>query len=190
MLVLFAFTPLWLFSIFIAILFLGLTVNNYIVLKIYEAHKALSPKRTINLYSTIVIGDLCDMETYKKYLSNSGEALVITAPERSLEADYQILLHSVSVLHENGTCIVIGSKHNKGVSLFDVPYLSLTTRKELKVENLLRRSYYPLFFEFLRSMQYFFPINDKYSPKECPHPDMRTFCDKRHIHLVYLMTER
>lgn len=46
MLVLFAFTPLWLFSILIALFFLILAVNNRLVLKLYEAHKALSPKRT------------------------------------------------------------------------------------------------------------------------------------------------
>lgn len=186
----FAFTPLWLFSIFIAIFFLALAVNNRLVLKFYEAHKALSPKRTIPLYSTIVIGDLCNVNAYKKYLSDNGKTLMITAPRRSLEADYQILLHSVSALHENGTCIIIGSKYDKGISLFDVPYLSLTTRKELKVETLLRRSHYPLFFEPLRSLLYFVSTNDKYYLKECPHPDMRKFCDKRNIHLVYLTTER
>lgn len=115
---------------------------------------------------------------------------MLTAPRRSLEADYQILLHSVSALHENGTCIIIGSKYDKGISLFDVPYLSLTTRKELKVETLLRRSHYPLFFEPLRSLLYFVSTNNKYYLKECPHPDMRKFCDKRNIHLVYLTTER
>lgn len=39
MLVLFAFTPLWLFSILIALFFLILAVNNRLVLKLYEAHK-------------------------------------------------------------------------------------------------------------------------------------------------------
>ena len=176
MLVLFAFTPLWLFSILIALFFLILAVNNRLVLKLYEAHKALSPKRTIPLYSTLLI--------------DNGKTLMLTAPRRSLEADYQILLHSVSALHENGTCIIIGSKYDKGISLFDVPYLSLTTRKELKVETLLRRSHYPLFFEPLRSLLYFVSTNNKYYLKECPHPDMRKFCDKRNIHLVYLMIER
>ena len=174
MLVLFAFTPLWLFSILIALFFLILAVNNRLVLKLYEAHKALSPKRTIPLYSTLLIGDLCAESVYKEYLSDNGK----------------ILLHSVSALHENGTCIIIGSKYDKGISLFDVPYLSLTTRKELKVETLLRRSHYPLFFEPLRSLLYFVSTNNKYYLKECPHPDMRKFCDKRNIHLVYLTTER
>ena len=190
MLVLFAFTPLWLFSILIALFFLILAVNNRLVLKLYEAHKALSPKRTISLYSTLLIGDLCAESVYKEYLSDNGKTLMLTAPRRSLEADYQILLHSVSALHENGTCIIIGSKYDKGISLFDVPYLSLTTRKELKVETLLRRSHYPLFFEPLRSLLYFVSTNNKYYLKECPHPDMRKFCDKRNIHLVYLMIER
>ena len=57
MLVLFAFTPLWLFSILIALFFLILAVNNRLDLKLYEAHKALSPKRTNPLYSTQLIGE-------------------------------------------------------------------------------------------------------------------------------------
>lgn len=73
-----------------------------LVLKLYEAHKALSPKRTIPLYSTLLIGDLCAESVYKEYLSDNGKTLMLTAPRRSLEADYQILLHSVSALHENG----------------------------------------------------------------------------------------
>lgn len=60
----------------------------------------------------------------------------------------------------------------------------------IKVETLLRRSHYPLFFEPLRSLLYFVSTNNKYYLKECPHPDMRKFCDKRNIHLVYLTTER
>ena len=85
MLVLFAFTPLWLFSILIALFFLILAVNNRLVLKLYEAHKALSPKRTIPLYSTLLIGDLCAESVYKEYLSDNGKTLMLTAPRRSLE---------------------------------------------------------------------------------------------------------
>ena len=129
------FTSFWYVSI-IGFLFIIFYLLEHL-LKGYNA-KALAvmhQRHNIVKIKTLVIGDVCDESIYKKY--QSGETLKIQAPDRSLEASYQIFMHIESVLEENGNLIIVNDSKvdQQRYSVFDIQFLNSITRKELGIEN-------------------------------------------------------
>lgn len=132
------FTKVWITSILIYILILLavlLYVLNKIVRESTNKKKLLSARRNIKRYQYLIIGDMCPHSILKNYISQPSNSFILLSPNRSLDASYQILLHTISILDENGTCIIIdsGKQFKKPYTIFDIPYLSLITRKELKI---------------------------------------------------------
>lgn len=182
-------TKLWVLSLLI-LLVIGLFVLNKIVLRKSNKMPLLSAQRKIKKYKYLVIGDLCPYSVLKDYIDKQEDTFTILAPGRSLDASYQILLHTISILDEDGTCIIIDSKrHSKQMyTVFDVPYLSLVTRKELQLESLVRRGFYPLFYEPIKSFSILFHISlgrKRYENVICRDNRFTDFLHKRANQFVY-----
>lgn len=164
--------------------------NRKIFIKAYNAMAAFTPQREICRYQTFVIGEACSLEFIH---SQPGNKLIMTAPGRSLEASYQIILHTISALEKNGTCIIIDNGHRSKnqYTIFDVLYFNPITRKELGIEHLVRKAYYPLFFETCKSIKIVFGIVPRnYIETTCPHEELKNFCIKKNIKLIYYLQSR
>ena len=151
----------------------------------------LSAQRKIKKYKYLVIGDLCPDFVLKDYIDKQSDAFTILAPGRSLDASYQILLHTISILDEDGICVIIDSgRHpNQVYTVFDVPYLNLVTRKELQIESLFRKASYPLFYEPVKSLFILFNlafINHKCKKMICIDERFVNLFQQRRNRLVYL----
>lgn len=188
--IIFLFTRLWVLSLLI-ILTIGLFGLNKIILRKSNKMPLLSAQRKIKKYKYLVIGDLCPDSVLKDYIDKQEDAFKILAPGRSLNASYQILLHTISILDDGGTCIIVdsGKQSKKVYSIFDLPYLSLITRKELQIEPLVKKSFYPLFYEPLKSLRILFnkPSGSKYKCVTNKDNKIIEFCRYKGIRLIHLV---
>ena len=183
------FTRLWILSLLI-ILAIGFLVLNKIILRKSNKMPLLSAQRKIRKYKYLVIGDLCPYSLLKDYIDKQEDAFIILAPGRSLDASYQIMLHIMSILDEDGICIIIDSgKYPKRVyTVFDIPYLSFITRKELHLECLVRRESYPLLYEPIKSFSVLLNISlghNKYKNMICKDERFTNFFRKRTNQFIY-----
>lgn len=184
------FTRLWILSLLI-ILAIGFLVLNKIILRKFNKMPLLSAQRKIKKYKYLVIGDLCPYSVFKDYIDKQEDAFIILAPGRSLDASYQIMLHTMSILDEDGICIIIDSgKYPKRVyTVFDIPYIGLITRKELQIESLVKKYSYPLFYEPVRSLIILFNltfINRKFRNTNCADNRFVGFFQQRSNSFIYL----
>lgn len=187
--ILLLFTKVWIISILILLAVL-LYVLNKIVRESTNKMQLLSARREIKKYQYLIIGDMCPHSVLRGYISQPKNSFMLLSPGRSLDASYQILLHTISILDENGTCIIIDSgKHiQKSYTLFDVSYLSSITRKELGIESLENKRFYPLYYEPIKSLQilFNFSIRRKYKKKDCKDKHFLDFFQHRNIQFIYL----
>lgn len=138
-----------------------------------------------------MIGDLCPYSVFKDYIDKQEDAFIILAPGRSFDASYQIMLHTMSILDEDGICIIIDSGRcpKRVYTVFDIPYLSFITRKELHLECLARREYYPLLYEPIKSFSILLNISlrhNKYKNMICKDERFVNFFRKRTNQFVYI----
>lgn len=184
------FTKLWIFSLLI-VLAIGVFVLNKIVLKKNNKMPLLSAQRKIKRYKYLVIGDICPHSVLKNYIDKQDNAFLILAPRRSLDASYQILLHTISILDEDGTCIIIdsGRSSKRVYTVFDVPYFNFITRKELNIELLFKKASYPLFYEPVKSLLILFNLtfrNYKLRNVVCADKRFENFFQHKSNHFIYL----
>ena len=188
----FSFTPLWCVSIVILSGFVLLFLNRQ-VLGITNKMASFSAKREIKHYRTLVIGDFCPIGTLSAHVENWNETLALTIPGRSLEASYRILLHTVSILDEGATCIVVwgGREPKKPYTVFDIPYFSLVTLKELGLAGWERKARFPLFYEFRKSLCLLLKNTSgtHYVKVACPDERISSFCMKKDIRLITLVRQ-
>lgn len=179
----------WILAILILSVIL-LYVLNKIVLRKSNKMSMLSAQRKIGKYKYLVIGDICLHDILKKYIVNQDDAFMITAPNRSLAASYQIMLHTISILDEDGICIIVDSrKKMKNIyTIFDVPYLNMVTQKELCIEMLMKKYSFPLFYEPIKSFRILFniPLIYKYKNAVCADRRFTDFFRNRKNQFVYL----
>lgn len=182
-------TPFWPLSI---LAFIGMAVwaTGSMALRHFNKASLLGARREIKHYSSIVIGDLVPRKQLKEAAGIDGEALVIVAPCRTLEASYRILLHVISILTAGGTCVITdgGQQTAHPYSLFDVPYFSLVTKKELHVEGLEKMKLRTLHasIRWLRG-----GVKRKhYVETPCPDSRIIELCRSHHIKLIYLINKR
>lgn len=185
-----SFTKLWVLSLLI-ILAIGFLVLNKITLRKFNKMPLLSAQRKIKKYKYLVIGDLCPYSVLKDFIDKQEDVFTILAPGRSLDASYQILLHTISILDEDGICIIIDpERYSKRVyTIFDIPYLNFITRKELHLEWLARREYYPLLYEPIKSFSILLNISlrhNKYKNMICKDERFVNFFRKRTNQFVYI----
>lgn len=183
------YTNLWIISMIILSI-TALYIINKLVYKKSNKIPFLSAKRKIKKYQYLIIGDTCSHSILKKYISRQENSFMILSPRRSLDASYQILLHTISILDEDGTCIIIdsGDYHRKTYTILDIPYLNPITRKELKIETLKKKESYPLFFEPLKSILIILniPTHKKYKDTHCSDKRFTDFFQHRKNKFIYL----
>lgn len=183
----FAFTTWWIVSVLIIIGLCLLLVNLIILLKT-DKRRLLSAHRDIRQYKYLVIGDECAPSRLRDFVNESDGIFSIMSPGRSLEASYQILLHTSSVLKDKGVCVILygGQTVKKKYDIFDVPYFSMITRKELGLKSGFK-TLLPLLFEPCKSVQILcglFPSG--YKLADCPMAELKSFCQERGFSLIYL----
>lgn len=187
--ILLLFTKMWIISILILLVVL-LYVLNKIVRESTNKMQLLSARREIKKYQYLIIGDMCPHSILKNYISQPSNSLILLSPNRSLDASYQILLHTISILDENGTCIIIdsGKQFKKPYTIFDIPYLSLIARKDLKIEFLEKERFYPLFYEPIKSLLILlnFSLRRKYKNEICKDKRFGDFFQHRTTQFLYL----
>ena len=182
------FTPFWILSIFLYLGVALLVANHVVIKKINYPYSILHANREIKQYANLVIGDFGTSSSYKSHLKE-GNTLIITSPGKSLAASYQILLHVISCMEDEGNCIIMQGKNEskKDYTLFDIHFFNLITRKELGVEYLINRRSFPLLYEPIRSLRILFNIHSKhYKATECPSMELKNFCKRKGISLTYL----
>lgn len=180
------FTPLRLLSAIIVLGVLLYAVNYAVVRKLNKPFAALSSVREIKSYDTLVIGDLASPSVYIPYC-NIGSSVVITAPDRSLDASFQILLHVISCIEEGGRCVIIHRNKIDGFSLFDTPFLHSITRKELHLDKLHGKIKWPIFYEPVNSMKILMNLYScDYQESRCPMAELEDFCIRKGLKLIYL----
>lgn len=182
------FTPLCFFSIFIFGGVLFVAMNHMISREMARPFCALSSAREIKSYYTLVIGEYASSSEYSAYC-NKETSVVIISPNRSLEASYQILLHTISCIEEGGTCIILYKRKAKfkGFSLFDMHYIHPITRKVLHIEHLVKQQRYPFLYEPIKSLKILLQIKVQgFVETDCPFAEIKDYCNKKGIHLIYL----
>lgn len=185
-------TPFWIISVFILVVLVFLYLNRK-VLKDTNKSNFFSAKREIKQYKTLVIGDFCSPDSLSSYIVDDETTLLIMIPDRSLEASYQILLHTVSILDKEATFVLVcGMKNADNLyTVFDMPYLNQVTKKELGIENLDKKARYPLAFEFYRSMRILLKMYSRnFAEIECTDERICSFCSRKNIRLVTLVRIR
>ncbi|MCD7720764.1 MAG: hypothetical protein LUI09_00875 [Prevotellaceae bacterium] len=181
------FAGFWYVSLLLAAAVAMLFVNRQVRKKIMRPlQQGLSTKREIRQWHTLLIGITPAPRQY------DDNTLQFLAPQRSLEASRQILLHVASALSENGNVIITSNgklRKGKPYTVFDIPYLGLVARKELGLEPLERKSRYPLLYEPIMSVQLLLGIpTRKYRSCGCPDKVIREYCQKKGFRLTYLET--
>lgn len=86
---------LWYLALLCLIGIILFLLNLEILSRCNRPRWLLSAQREVSLYRTFIIGDMCPTN-----LARGKDTLVMTAVGRSLEASYQILLHTISGLSE------------------------------------------------------------------------------------------
>lgn len=188
--ILLSFTPFW--PLAIVFLLLGiLLIAEQQILKHTNQMDKLYAVRQISLYDGIVIGDTGASKHVKRIFSSGENVLSITAPGRSLEASFRILQHVVSIVPLGGVCVIVdgGYKAKRPYSIFDIPYFSLVTRKELKVEDLISKTSFPLIFAPVQTV--WGEVKHKhYVEAPCPDERIADLCRNHEIKLIYLSSSR
>lgn len=182
------FTSLWILSILILGGVLFVLMNHIVIREIGRPFQALSSVREIKSYDTLVVGEYAALSEYGAYC-NKDRSVIITSPNRSLEASYQLLLHTISCIEDDGTCIILYNRKAqlKGFTLFDIPYIHPITRKELQIEHLVKQNRLPLLYEPIKSLKMLLHIKKRgFFETECPSTEIKNYCDKKGIHLIYL----
>lgn len=182
------FTSFWYFSI-VSLIGLCVLYLNYVILRKINRSSLFSAKREIKKYNSLVIGDVCSKDILKSYLPESGNSIEIMMYGRSLEASFQILLHTFSILEDGSVCVIVhdGKKREK-YNLFDISYFSFVTLKELGLERLICKSNMPLFFEPIKSIRFLCGItHSHYKLTDCPDERIKKFCANKNIRLKYLL---
>lgn len=186
------FTTFWFLSILIFGGVFFVVLNHVLLRKMARSLTPLSSVREIKSYDTLVIGEDASSSEYKAYFKEDS-AVVFASPERSLEASYQILLHTSSCIKEGGTCIILEGKHasHGGYSLFDVPYVHPITRKELQIEHLVKQSRLPLLYEPIKSLKILLHVKKRgFFETDCSSVEIKNYCNKKGFHLIYLANNK
>ena len=184
----FAFTSFWPLSLLYITAVMLLCVNRIVLHKTNKILE-LSAKREVKTYDCLVIGSVCLSEILEHYGIHINNTFFLTVPGRSLEASYAILSHTFSLLNgQQHTCIIVHSGKDKTpYSVFDTPYISLVSQKELGLEKLHAKSSFPLFFDPVRSIRILLPVTPKkYEESDCPDVRIKRLCYDKGIRLIYL----
>lgn len=151
-----------------------------------------SQKAPFQIYGNIrnvdylIIGDMIDATSIvppdKRYVQ-------IKAPGRSLNAAFEILKHTSSILDEEKGNVIIAvkkTKANRSFSIFDVPFLYNLTIKKYRVEKLVRLSHFPFFTKpFSTIILLLNSYTKNWNETRCLNNEITRFCYERNFRLKY-----
>lgn len=187
---------LWIFAVLFIVLLLGylsfkvvIHTNALLLNKIRYPLSKLHSKREIKSYHNLIIGDFAAPSCYQHFCAK-GESLVVTSPNRTLEATWHILAHIESILDEEGTCIIIDStkQAKNDISIFDIQYLSLVSRLELKIDSNTFKYRYPLLSNPVTCLKFLLKVySTGFLQATCPDERIVNLCKRKRIKLIYLI---
>ena len=183
------FIKVWLWALVLFAIIVCAVLNQIIKKKYYQEYVNFTPKREVKIINTLVIGDVCSLKTLTKFI-DKDKTLFLTCPKRSVEASFQILLHTFSRIDGNGHIVIVdnGEKSHSVYTFFDTIWMNYITKKELGLERISGRSKYPLLFNpfvsFLILIGY---KSNKYKMDVCPDNEIINFCKERNFKLSYLI---
>lgn len=175
------------------IFFIGIftvILNRLTEKKIQAVQKPFSPYSGIRNIEHLIIGDFCNPS---EFIPEGRSYIAILAPDRSLNAAFEVFRHTESILDENkGNVIFVCKKrnNNKGLSLFDVPFMAEVTVLQKKLQKLVHKSHYPIFYAPWQSFRFLLDLSWKTNWHEEIVPDhIKDFCMERHILCRYYTGE-
>ncbi len=180
------FVKLWVVSIILFITIIFVVLNKIVVKKANKERINFSANREIRTVNAMVIGDVCS-EKLLSSITNKDKTLYLTCPGRSLNASFQILLHTVSRIDSDGHVVIVDGGSTK-FTAFDTIWLNSITLKELGLETLSKRIKLPLIYHPLISTLILTGYKtDKYITDECPDKEIINFCKGKQLKLTYLV---
>lgn len=141
----------------------------------------LDPTRPRN-FDYLIIGEYCDVSGL---IPDGTKSISFLAPGRSMEVSFLVLEHVFSLLKENGEVIFVVENEycgSESLSLFDVTLLHPVAIRKLSLQNLKRKSRYPIIFSPLSSFKFLLSPKKKFMKKVViDSKAIKTFCLERNI---------
>lgn len=168
------------FSIFVIVI-----INRMVERKIKEFQKPFSPYSGIRNVQYLVIGDLCNPRIF---IPEGASYVAVLAPNRSLEAAFEVFRHTESILDEYVGTVVFACKienASKGLTIFDMPFMAEVTILSKRLQKLVHRSQFPLLYEPWQSIKLLSGMKKKnWHEQEVP-VFIKKFCEERQIKSRY-----
>lgn len=160
--------------------------NRYAV-RIIESQKApFQIYGNIRNVDYLIIGDMIDATSI---VPHDKRYVQIKAHSRSLNAAFEILKHTSSILDEDNGNVIIAVKKNKAngsFSIFDIPFLYNLTIKKYGIEKLVRLSHFPFLIKPISTIMLLLnTYNKNWKEVKCPNKEIISFCDERNFRLKY-----
>ncbi len=153
------------------------------VLKKYKKQsEVFSPSSLVRNVDYLVIGDMYSVE-------EKGSYVQISSPDRGIEAIFEILKHTHSILKEGG-CVILALREKNieksGFSIFDIPFFHHITVERLKKENrTLRGGVKSVLAHPLMYLGYVLDVKKRYFEQEIENEPIEKFCSERGYELIY-----
>lgn len=170
----------------LGLVLLGIGILNEVARS--EMKRQLIPFEARSLVRNVdylIIGELGKTENL---VPDGCSYLQIKLPGCSLEAAYEVLRHSFSILKDNGGVAILAYKYKKlfpyEYSLFDVNFFVPVTIQRLHLKIYKMLSYFPLLFSPVRTLQLLFNIKRRGGISDSPRDDIALFCKERDISLI------
>lgn len=164
-------------AICIAFLIAFLICNDMIKKKQNKQRIAFGIYSDIRNVDCLVIGDIVNLTN----IIPIGRSFIqITAVGRSLEASYEILKHTSSILRENGGEVYLVTDENiqrEKFSVFDIQWLHPITILKYNLFHLERKTRFPLFFAPVKSLRFLLNIYKSGQILESQLPDDNLFTE-------------
>lgn len=147
-----------------------------------------SPQSKVRNVQYLIIGDMYKAE-------ENGESVQIFAPERGLEACYEILKSTHSILKDNGGIVVIALKKRnvkkRGYSIFDMPFFHHITLERMRLEGSIpKQSIKHVMLHPIIYLIFALDIKCKgYKERNISEDVISKFCDDRGYKLIFKLKD-
>lgn len=181
------YTDFWYLSLLFVAILVCWIINKLVIRKMSAPTADLNAFRDVKEISSLVIGDVCSDTLFSETI-DKNKALYFMCPKRSLEASYQILLHTFSRIASNGSVVIIDGKSNEQYMPFDVIFFSEITKLEKNIDSSKMRFKYPIIFYPLVSVLILIGYKRcNYKESFCFNKEITDFCKEKKIKLTYLV---
>lgn len=132
--------------------FFIMVLNEIVRIKMNKTRELFDIFSSVRNIDYLIIGDFC---VARDYVPNKSSYVQIFAPGRGYNSAYQILRHTHSILkEEKGVVIMTIGESKKDFTIFDVPFLCSLTIKKYNLEDLCKKSKFPVIFAPINSIRF------------------------------------